>query len=43
MGWPAALFACVLIVCLASMAMERWPWERNPLDRPEDPDNKEPS
>lgn len=43
MGWPAALFGCVLTICLASMSMGHWPWQRDPLERPDDPANKEPS
>lgn len=43
MGWPAALFGCVTAICLASFCIGRWPWERDPFDRPDDPANKEPS
>ncbi len=27
-GWPLAIVICVGLICVASMFMERWPWEK---------------
>jgi hypothetical protein len=29
LSWPNAIVFCVVIICIASVFMGKWPWERD--------------